>query len=218
MEAGDRIGAYRVLRRLGAGGMGEVYEAEGGDGAHVALKLFAADGAKADFFRRRFLVEARLLSRLSHPRLVKMYDYMTPHGLVIKLNAEKSGAVSDEEVRDNDEFWDWMTKRLLSDPQFVKRRAERWRRTADGEWDPDHRMGVRAFARLRLTHAKLYARQAKNPIAFARAIRQAIAIDPQDKETCINYAAFLKVNKLDTAREDFLGCLKKLGVDTDGWR
>ena len=53
---------------------------------------------------------------------------------------------------------------------------------------------------------------------FARAIRQAIAIDPQDKETCINYAAFLKVNKLDTAREDFLGCLKKLGVDTDGWR
>ena len=75
MEAGDRIGAYRVLRRLGAGGMGEVYEAEGGDGAHVALKLFAADGAKADFFRRRFLVEARLLSRLSHPRLVKMHDF-----------------------------------------------------------------------------------------------------------------------------------------------
>ena len=65
-------------------------------------------------------------------------------------------------------------------------------------------MGVRAFAKLRLTHAKLYARQAKNPIAFARAIRQAIAIDPQDKETCINYAAFLKVNKLDTVRDDFL--------------
>ena len=75
MEAGDRIGAYRVLRRLGVGGMGEVYEAEGGDRTHVALKLFAADGAKADFFRRRFLVEARLLSRLSHPRLVKMHDF-----------------------------------------------------------------------------------------------------------------------------------------------
>lgn len=133
-----------------------------------------------------------------------MYDYMAPHGLVMKLNAEKPGAVSDEEVRDNDEFWDWMTKQLLSCPQFAKRRAEYWRRTADGEWDPDHRMGVRAFAKLRLTHAKLYARQAKNSIAFARAIRQAIAIDPQDKETCINYAAFLKVNKLDAVRDDFL--------------
>ena len=98
-----------------------------------------------------------------------MHDYMTPHGLVIKLNAEKSGAVSDEEVRDNVEFRDWITKRLLSCPKFAKRRAERWRRTADGELDPDHRMGVRAFARLHLTHAKLYARQAKNPIAFARA-------------------------------------------------
>lgn len=75
MKEGDRIGAYRVLRRLGAGGMGEVYEAEGADGTHVALKLFSAEGAKADFFRRRFLVEARLLSRLSHPRLVKMHDF-----------------------------------------------------------------------------------------------------------------------------------------------
>ncbi|MBR5549995.1 MAG: serine/threonine protein kinase, partial [Kiritimatiellae bacterium] len=71
----ERIGGYRVLRRLGAGGMGEVYEAEGGDGTHVALKLFAAEGAKADFFRRRFLAEARLLSRLTHPRLVKVRDF-----------------------------------------------------------------------------------------------------------------------------------------------
>lgn len=147
-----------------------------------------------------------------------MYDYMTPHGLVMKLNAEKSGAVSDEEVRDSAEFWDWMTKRLLSCPQFVKRRAETCRRTADGDLDPDHRMGVRAFAKLRLTHANLYARQAKTPIAFARAIRQAIAIDPQSPEAGRYYAAFLESSKLDAAREDFLGCLKKLGVDTDGWR
>ena len=80
MEAGDRIGGYRVLRRLGAGGMGEVYEAEGGDGAHVALKLFAAEGAKADFYRRRFLAEAKLLSRLSHPRLVKVRDFGVDDG------------------------------------------------------------------------------------------------------------------------------------------
>jgi len=75
MEPGDSIGGYRVLRRLGAGGMGEVYEAEGGDGAHVAIKLFAAEGSQADFYRRRFLAEARLLSRLTHPRLVKVRDF-----------------------------------------------------------------------------------------------------------------------------------------------
>ena len=80
METGERVGGYRVLRRLGSGGMGEVYEAEGGDGLHVALKLFSAEGAKADFFRRRFLAEARLLSRLSHPRLVKVCDFGVDEG------------------------------------------------------------------------------------------------------------------------------------------
>ena len=75
MERGDTIGGYRVLNRLGAGGMGRVYEAEAERGGRVALKVFAADGARADFFRKRFLAEARLLSRLSHPRLVKVYDF-----------------------------------------------------------------------------------------------------------------------------------------------
>lgn len=60
--------------------MGEVYEAEDGDGAHVAVKLFAAEGSKADFYRRRFLAEARLLSRLSHPRLVKVRDFGVDDG------------------------------------------------------------------------------------------------------------------------------------------
>ena len=147
-----------------------------------------------------------------------MYDYMTPHGLVMKLNAEKSGAVSDEEVRDNDEFWDWMTKRLLSNPQFAQRRAETWRRTADGEWDPEHRMGVRAFSKLRLTHAKLYARQVKNRAACETAVRQAVAIDPQARETIYNYTWFLKVSGLNDARDDYLGYIEKLGVCTDGWR
>ena len=147
----------------------------------------------------------------SYP-IVWMYDYMAPHGLVMKLNAEKPGAVSDEEVRDNDEFWDWMAKRLLSDPQFAKRRAETWRKAVDKKWDPDHRMGVRAFAKLRLTHARLYRWHEKHS-AFATAIRQAIAIDPQDRETGMFYVALLKENKLDAAREEFLTYLRKRGQD-----
>ena len=152
----------------------------------------------------------------SYP-IVWMYDYMTPHGLVMKLNAEKPGATSNEEVRDNDEFWDWMTKRLLADQQFANRRAEPWRKAADGEWDPDHRMGVRAFAKLRLTHARLY-RWHEKQSAFATAIRQAIAIDPQDRETGMFYVALLKENKLDAARKAFRDYLRKRGVKTDDWR
>ena len=152
----------------------------------------------------------------SYP-IVWMYDYMTPHGLVMKLNAEKPGAVSDEEVRDNDEFWDWMTKRLFSNPQFANRRAEPWRKAVDGKWAPDHRMGVRAFAKLRLTHARLY-RWHEKQSAFATAIRQAIAIDPQDPETGMFYVALLKENELDAAREEFLAHLRRLGVNTDDSR
>ena len=135
-----------------------------------------------------------------------MYDYMTPHGLVMKLNAEKPGAVSDEDVRDNAEFWDWMVKRLLSSEQFASRRAESWRKAADGKRDRNqfHRMGVRAFSKLRLSHARLYAHHDKNPAALATAIRQAAAIDPQDPETGWYYAAFLKSSKLDAALDDFL--------------
>ena len=69
------VGNYRIVRLLGKGGMGSVYESE-----HVALRLpcalkvFTADGAKKDFLRKRFLAEGRLLARLDHPRLVKVRD------------------------------------------------------------------------------------------------------------------------------------------------
>lgn len=71
-----RIGAYRVVRLLGKGGMAEVYEvAHEHIGVRRALKLFMADGARADFLRTRFIAEGKLLERLDHPRLVKVHDF-----------------------------------------------------------------------------------------------------------------------------------------------
>ena len=68
--SGGNIGGYRIVRKLGKGGMGAVYEAESPDGARVALKVFASTGAHADFLRKRFVAEGTILSRLSSEHLV----------------------------------------------------------------------------------------------------------------------------------------------------
>jgi eukaryotic-like serine/threonine-protein kinase len=48
------LGRYRLVGRLGQGGMGTVYLADGGDGTPVAVKVIRADLAEDDVFRRRF--------------------------------------------------------------------------------------------------------------------------------------------------------------------
>ena len=67
----DLIGHYRLLRVLGGGGMGKVYEAEHVESSRkVALKLIAADFARSRDAVDRFRQEGRLASGLSHPRCV----------------------------------------------------------------------------------------------------------------------------------------------------
>jgi beta-lactam-binding protein with PASTA domain/predicted Ser/Thr protein kinase len=68
-------GRYRILRRLGSGGMADVYEAEDTQlGRRVALKLlhrrFAEDGEFVERFRR----EASAAAGLSHPNVVQVFD------------------------------------------------------------------------------------------------------------------------------------------------
>ena len=75
LESGQVIGNYRIVRQLGQGGMGSVYEVEHiGLRKRMALKIFVAEGSKKDFLRKRFLAEGRILSRLDHPRLVRVFD------------------------------------------------------------------------------------------------------------------------------------------------
>ena len=71
-----RIGAWRIVRELGQGGMGRVFLAERADGEYeqqVALKLirgeFTSDTAVA-----RFLAERRILARLDHPSIASLVD------------------------------------------------------------------------------------------------------------------------------------------------
>ena len=72
-----KIGPYELVRLLGKGGMSEVYEAENTRlGSRHALKLYAYEKDDPEV-RERFLVEGRLLARLSHPRIVKVTDFGT---------------------------------------------------------------------------------------------------------------------------------------------
>lgn len=76
MHAGDRIGPWRLLRELGAGGMGVVWLAERADGQfeqRVALKLIRA-GLDSEAVHRRFLRERQILARLHHPHIAHLID------------------------------------------------------------------------------------------------------------------------------------------------
>jgi uncharacterized RDD family membrane protein YckC len=65
------VGNYRLLRRLGGGGMGAVYEAEDlRSSQRVALKLISRDFVGHPEALKRFRQEGRLASQLSHPRCV----------------------------------------------------------------------------------------------------------------------------------------------------
>jgi serine/threonine-protein kinase len=73
---GAKLGAFRVVERIGRGGMGVVYrgEREGADFVQeVALKLIRR-GFDFDDIRTRFLRERRILARLSHPNLARFID------------------------------------------------------------------------------------------------------------------------------------------------
>jgi tetratricopeptide (TPR) repeat protein len=74
---GQTISHYRIVEKLGEGGMGIVYIAEDTIlGRRVAIKTLTAGRNAADqHFRGRFLREARSISRLSHPHIAIIYDY-----------------------------------------------------------------------------------------------------------------------------------------------
>jgi len=75
LESGYVLGTYKVVRTLGAGGMAVVYEVEHTTlGVHYALKTFVLETGRIEFFRKRFSAEGRLLARLKHPNLVRVFD------------------------------------------------------------------------------------------------------------------------------------------------
>ena len=75
-ELGRRIGPYRLVRRIGHGGMGKVFRAERVDGEieqEVAVKLLRSS-VETDEILRRFRAERQILAELDHPNVVRLLD------------------------------------------------------------------------------------------------------------------------------------------------
>ncbi|MBI5481290.1 MAG: serine/threonine protein kinase, partial [Deltaproteobacteria bacterium] len=69
-------GRYRILKKLGEGGMGEVYLAEHRAlGRQEALKILQAELATEREFVSRFRREARATNRVQHPNIIGVYDF-----------------------------------------------------------------------------------------------------------------------------------------------
>lgn len=76
LPAGQRIGAYRIVREIGRGGMGSVYLAERADeefDQQVAIKVVRR-GMDTEEIVRRFRSERQILAHLDHPNIAKLFD------------------------------------------------------------------------------------------------------------------------------------------------
>ena len=74
--AGQRLGAWEIVRRVGQGGMGEVFEARRADGSfegRAAVKLLKR-GMDSAAVLQRFAQERQALARLNHPHIARLLD------------------------------------------------------------------------------------------------------------------------------------------------
>ncbi|OJW26994.1 MAG: hypothetical protein BGO49_21890 [Planctomycetales bacterium 71-10] len=100
LESGRRIAGYRIVRELGRGGMGTVYEAvHVGLDRPVALKVLGTLAAPDSSARRRFLNEARVAANLHHTHIVPVFDVGQVGGLCYYAMQRIQGSGLDRVVR-----------------------------------------------------------------------------------------------------------------------
>ena len=98
-----------------------------------------------------------------------MYPYLSPHGLIMKINKDRTPYDPKTAVKDAD-FWDWYTRRLLDDPMYRRDFA-----------------GQKSFSKLRAAIAGLYQKQGRYREG-AQAFREACILYPASPEATFRYA------------------------------
>ncbi|MCE9583345.1 MAG: protein kinase [Planctomycetes bacterium] len=99
---GMRVGGYRIMERLGRGGMGTVYKANQiALNREIALKVLSPDLIKEDVFKNLFIAEARAAAGLNHPNIVQIHDVGVEAGLYFfSMEIMQNGSVHDLITRD----------------------------------------------------------------------------------------------------------------------
>jgi len=98
---GRSVGKARILKRLGRGGMGDVYLCQHPDyDKAVAIKILPPDLTRNDELLQRFRREADAAARLDHPNLVEIYDVGEENGLHYILMAYVDGMNLQEHLDD----------------------------------------------------------------------------------------------------------------------
>lgn len=111
----------------------------------LARMIFEANKARHDFYVEESYV------------IPWMYPYLTPHGLIMKINRDPVDQLDPELVRKDRAFWDWYVERLMSNPKFLRDVVAR-----------------KTFSKLRSAIAGLYAYRRmfeESEYAFEQAIR-----------------------------------------------
>ena len=99
LKPGDLISHYRVIEKIGEGGMGEVYKATDTVlGRTVALKVMS-EPDKSERHRQRFIHEAKAASALNHPNIITIYEF-NQHGDMDFIAMEYVDGATLNELRD----------------------------------------------------------------------------------------------------------------------
>jgi serine/threonine protein kinase len=110
-EAGQRVGDYEVVRVLGTGGLGEVYEVRHAISQRAeAMKVLLPDQRAADQMGERFRREIQMLGALSHPNIASLHNAFYFDGQLIMIMELVSG----ETLRSKS------IRTLLSIPQVLR--------------------------------------------------------------------------------------------------